>query len=394
MGNTSANDTILGFEYQFYYFLLRLLKMQENEVVGFEVKDDVHVEDDNGHITLLQLKHTLQTNTHNKPKNLTTSDSDLWKTLFNWTNVIKEQSDQLEFIKNTSFVLVTNKSKSDKNKFIQALDKFKEDRKIADFRGYLIEFELTSPTVDGTKNNKHYCQNILLLDDIELSAFAINIEIIFGLDDITDSIKKEIMEGKLIKHSRVNKLFHALVGRLKEEFYTTIKNKGIFEFTREAFYFKTIADFSDAKSERLPFQKLSDYTKNLEIADRHFAKQLLDINIGIDEVYEYDYNRQYMETNLKQLYHDNEITTDDITLLNTNTVESWKDEFNMIYLEEADKTDLTAKKLLYTTIKKELTLAGQKIEFLKASKGQYIIMSDQGQLGWVHDWMERYKDED
>ena len=41
MSSTRADDKILGFEYQFYYFLLEVLKLKDNEIVGFEVKDDV-----------------------------------------------------------------------------------------------------------------------------------------------------------------------------------------------------------------------------------------------------------------------------------------------------------------------------------------------------------------
>lgn len=35
MSNTKADDKLIGFEYQFYYFLLSLLKMQIGDTVGF-----------------------------------------------------------------------------------------------------------------------------------------------------------------------------------------------------------------------------------------------------------------------------------------------------------------------------------------------------------------------
>ena len=57
MNSTRADDKILGFEYQFYYFLLKVLKIDSDETVGFEVKDDVHIED-NKTLSLIQLKHT------------------------------------------------------------------------------------------------------------------------------------------------------------------------------------------------------------------------------------------------------------------------------------------------------------------------------------------------
>lgn len=40
----SADVIQIGFEFQYYYFLKCVLEMKTNESVGFEVKDDVHIE--------------------------------------------------------------------------------------------------------------------------------------------------------------------------------------------------------------------------------------------------------------------------------------------------------------------------------------------------------------
>ena len=60
MSNTNADDKLIGFEYQFYYFFLTLLKLKigKDDTVGFEVKEDVHKET-NEQLTLYQLKHTI-----------------------------------------------------------------------------------------------------------------------------------------------------------------------------------------------------------------------------------------------------------------------------------------------------------------------------------------------
>ena len=88
MSDTNADDKLIGFEYQFFYFLLSLLRMKEGDTVGFEVEEDVHIENDKK-ILLCQLKHSIQRNAKKEIKNLTTADNDLWKTLSLWADKIK-----------------------------------------------------------------------------------------------------------------------------------------------------------------------------------------------------------------------------------------------------------------------------------------------------------------
>ncbi|MBF4302810.1 hypothetical protein, partial [Vibrio anguillarum] len=96
-----------------------------------ECKDDVHIDLDNDIQVLYQLKHTVKTsNVTNKPANLTDLDSDLWKTLSNWVDIIKYAkagrtlpSVQLKFLKITNFVLASNKSNSGNNRFINLVEK-------------------------------------------------------------------------------------------------------------------------------------------------------------------------------------------------------------------------------------------------------------------------------
>ncbi|MGF6410043.1 hypothetical protein [Paraburkholderia sp. MM5482-R1] len=57
---TSADDKSIGFEYQYYYFLDRLLNLKSGQSVGLEVKDDVHTDLDADCQLLFQLKHTVK----------------------------------------------------------------------------------------------------------------------------------------------------------------------------------------------------------------------------------------------------------------------------------------------------------------------------------------------
>ena len=120
---TSADTKIIGFDFQYFYFINELLKLQIGQTIGYEAKDDVHIEiySNSKIITkLIQLKHTVHKNADGSPGNLTDRDDDLWKTLSNWCKVIcdnnrKKIVEQLNFLKETKFIFATNK-KIDKNK--------------------------------------------------------------------------------------------------------------------------------------------------------------------------------------------------------------------------------------------------------------------------------------
>ena len=123
---TAAETKSIGFDYQYYFFLWKLLSLRNGESVGLEVKDDVHTELNNDEQVLYQIKHTVQTKEDGNTINLTTSDKDLWKTLSNWAKVISDENDnrankyeQLSFLKKTSFVLASNKSSAESNNILK-----------------------------------------------------------------------------------------------------------------------------------------------------------------------------------------------------------------------------------------------------------------------------------
>lgn len=389
MSSTRADDKILGFEYQFYYFLLEVLKLKDNEIVGFEVKDDVHIEG-NKTLSLIQLKHTRQINMDGNPKSLTTSDIDLWKTLSNWVDVINKEKNKKDFIINTSFIFVTNKGESEKHIFFNALEKFKTDDNLQEFKNTILRYK---DGLDTENVNKSYIINLLSLSDKLLKSFILKLEFVFNLNNIIEVVKNEIQFGKNIRKSRVEKVFHELTGLYKGKFFDLVKNKKNFEITRDIFYTDTLMIFENARSDRLPFVRNIERKNNVSILNHTFAKQLIDINFDKDVVFEADYYKLCIETNLNTFLHDGEISEDDKNLLDSNSITSWYEEFQEIYLEDSDKNNLNAKKLYLKVLKKDLDLAGQKIEWKEATKGQFIKMSDISEIGWKYNWKEEYPHE-
>ena len=89
-----AGGQSLGFDYQFYYFVFLLVQLHHGETIGYEVKDDIHIQKPDGKVILMQAKHTVQTKADGKRVNLTSLDEDLWKTLSIWAKVISTSDTQ------------------------------------------------------------------------------------------------------------------------------------------------------------------------------------------------------------------------------------------------------------------------------------------------------------
>ena len=125
----TAGPQAIGFDYQFYYFMYLAIELKQGQKIGFEVKDDVHIDKHDGTTILYQTKHTIVKNTDGDLQNLTTLDVDLWKTLSNWVDFINADGKNSSFLNENSFILVTNKSDNN-NDFIATLNLFKSDNDI------------------------------------------------------------------------------------------------------------------------------------------------------------------------------------------------------------------------------------------------------------------------
>ncbi|MBU1666801.1 hypothetical protein KKC13_00135 [bacterium] len=384
MSNTNADDKLIGFEYQFFYFLLSLLKMQIGDTVGFEVQEDVHIEND-GKITFCQLKHTIQTDSQNKPKNLTTSDKDLWKTLSLWVNIINKKSDKNEFLKNAKFIFVSNKSNNDNNAFLTHFTTFQNDKEIDNLKDFLNSYK---NTLDSKDKKREYLNNILSLDDALLKNFFLKIKFLLNLNEIRQNIKDVLKNEKYIKSDfRIDQAYEQLIGLLKDDFFEKVIEREKVQYSRDEFAQKVTPIFEKMRSDKIPFFSKIEHSKEVKILDRVFAKQLKDIGIEDDEeIYEYDYNRVLTESNLKELHQSSEITKQDIDTLDENTLNNWKPIYRKKYIRKVEDKE-KALEFFYDILDKDLYLAGQILD--KAiSNGQFIKLSNIPKIGWKYNWKE------
>lgn len=395
----TAGAQAIGFDYQFYYFMLLSLELRHGQKIGFEVKDDVHIEKGDGTTILFQTKHTVVENADGTVQNLTTLDSDLWKTLSNWADFIK--TGNKDYLEKHSFVLVTNKNENN-NDFIKSLIDFKTNK---DYDKIIEKFnELKTKTKDETIQK--YIDNLLSLDKTKLSKFLSKLIIDTGIDEIIEKVKEKILE-KCVQDKFVVPIFEKLSSNFQETKYTDIKNRKNFEISFDDFKNKFGKCFQIAFQEKsLPKRELPILLPE-DLESQTFIKQLIDIGeISSGSKYVEEYTTKM----LKALNHfsfwvdENFVLPTDIDDFKKNSILIWANEFKAKYRQienkinsgvlvnelENDIKSLGVELVDYLR-KKDLSIPTYPPIGIEFSNGHYYALSDKLEIGWHFDWQNKYK---
>jgi len=390
---TAAESKSIGFDYQYYFFLWKVLLLQTNESVGLEVKDDVHTDLSNNHQVLYQLKHTIKKNSQNSTANLSTSDLDMWKTFSNWSKVIADAKDarstiqaQLNFVEKTSFVLASNKSSNKSNDVVRIISQLQSGTKNeSDVRTYFQSLEKTTQNYDL----KGYINDVLSLDKRVLKRFLLNT--FFHLDDDDIITKcKEAIKAKMIPLEKIEKAFNAIDSTIRADNFLQVK-KGIkIEITFDDFYKKYRRLFDLYRNGSLDVQEFKGaLPHNLE--DQIFIKQLKEIGFVRSDDFEYIAKlttfKLKLLTNLNDWKLDGNITDLEVERLKSNALNLWENEFRIQHVGDIAEEEYNKKGLevLKAVLKESLKLAEQDLD-IDLSNGKFYSLSDEPVIGWRQDW--------
>jgi len=390
---TGADDTSIGFDYQYYYFLYRLLNLKMGQSVGLEVKDDVHTALDSDFQLLFQLKHTVQKATSGAAIALSELDSDLWKTLHNWAKVISDEvenrksvASQLAFVKKTEFHLVTNKSESKLNKFLQL---------VAQFQNGIVSFQEIEQhlkdllTKSSDQKIKSYISAVMELSDEVLKEFVPRLFVELGEDDVIGLVKRALHE-KIIDESKIDAVFARLDSNLREDNFIAIKKGGQVVIKYEEFIKRYRNVFADARSTRLSLPPFKPALPD-DIFAQKFIKQLLEIKDlkpdDIESAVEYTTQKMRITRYLEQWLQSGELVIDEVNDLHDEVILRWKNEFKGAFDKCANLTDVVDKAL---EILKELRRHRFKVAAaelnLELSNGELYYLSEESKIGWHRDW--------
>lgn len=400
--NHTAGSQSLGFDYQFLHFVYLLLGLKHGEKIGYEVKDDIHIEKPDGTIVLLQAKHTIQKKSTGEAINMTTLDGDMWKTLSIWASNISSISESE--IDKYKFILVTNKNNSDNNELINVVISYqKKEKSIQQVK------DIFSKLYNKTTNEKiqGYINNVLQITDDKLDKFLSKIEFQTNTDNLLEEIKTRLKERLFQKNAaKIEVVFDSLIANLSKDKYIEIDNQGSFEMTFEDFCSKYERCFKSIFDEKpLPIRKFS-FQLPSNIEEKVFIRQLTDIGdvySGSSDIDDYATLWLQAFNNFQYWIENSYVLSTEIDDFEKNAIRIWKNEFKSKYravqnrisngetIEDMENEIRTLALDLLDFIRKErLSLANTDLG-VELSNGYYYLLSDEPKIGWHYDWENRYK---
>lgn len=393
-----------GFDYQFLYFINRLLKMADKrDDVSYEKYDDVSMSSEEG-LVYFQLKHTIG-GRNQKTVNLSLRDYDLWKTLAVWIDITNKQDEdkRIDFLESNSFVLVTNKNPVN-NPFWMELQKYQKGEMSFDElkKFYTKVYDETGESkrkeVNGQKGKttKGYIKCLIDFDyaDQLLKSMSICFE---------PDLKKEILESlelnKNIPHKNVEKAYQELLGMIRDKYYSDQKDS----YTREEFS-KVFDRICQKYRERKFTFKRNTMTKlPPHLEDQVFIKQLMDVeDISLEDdplIVEYTMEKFDYINSIRVATKNDDVSEEEVENVRADAVRYWRQKYKhymgRINPDDNDKIIEKASDLLNDIRDKNIYFVEKEIESY-FSNGCFYYLSDKDsehepQIGWRPGWEEKYK---
>lgn len=392
MEKVAAPGASAGFDYQYYYFLYKLLNLKKGQSVGLEVKDDVHTDLEDDVQLLFQLKHTIQKQASDTPIALTELDSDLWKTLSNWSKIIIDPNDnrdsvaeQIAFLKKTEFHLVTNKSKSKTNKLCELIERYK----------YSGEPEELTPLLDYLKNLKtsdsiirSYIDDILNLEKNTLKNFLKRIHLQLEETEIIAKIKLSI-EEKFVNTDRIEQVYSRLNSNIRDDNFIEISSGKTMSLTCDEFLTRYNKIFSDSRNKKLSLPQFTPVIP-ADLLSQIFIKQLLSIEaIDTDDddlITEYSTSRVRIARCLEQWLQKGEVVSDEIKAFHAEVKSYWRNQHHGAFKKCLDE-DINEKAIeILKTLRAIKFKLGDDELHLDYSNGELYLLSDEKKIGWHKNW--------
>ncbi len=407
----SAADIFAAFEYQWNYFVLRLLKENDDAAtVSFELHDDVDTQTEEG-ITLYQIKHSVRKSSKGETINLSNRDTDLWKTISIWMTFIEEQPDILE---NTKFQLITNKAIS-KNKFVEAIEAFHDTHSVEDLKSAFVTIKESKRTEkskiesDKSVNNHLNVSQIIsdLLNKDYLKEFCSRISISKTSDILKEDIKRIMGNRFGLNYNRIDWVYNKLMTSLKDDSIVNIINKTPVSYNGSIFTerYQSILDIGRKK---LNFR--FDYSlDNLsgDFRDFLFIKQLISIDDtkddDLDRIADLTKNWLFFNNNLQEHWNNNDIIHEDVKRLTEDVYAKWRTYYHSNHrriISEATCSGLCEAgcNTVDSMRQCEFLLADTPLgNFLSEGCIYYYsnsateIIPDLPLIGWHRDWKNKFK---
>ena len=407
----SAADIFAAFEYQWNYFVLRLLKENDDAAtVSFELHDDVDTQTEEG-ITLYQIKHSVRKSSKGETINLSNRDTDLWKTISIWMKFIEEQPD---ILKNTKFQLITNKAIS-KNKFVEAIEAFHNTHSVEDLKSAFVTIKESERTekskIESNKSvNNHLNVSQIIRDLLKkdyLKEFCSRISISKTSDVLKEYIKRIMINRFGLNRNRIDWVYNQLMTSLKDDSIDNIINRTPVSYNGSIFTerYQSILDIGRKKLNCRVDYSLDSLSGDFR--DFLFIKQLISIDDtkddDLDRIADLTKNWLFFNNNLQEHWNNNDIIHEDVKRLTEDVYAKWRTYYHSNH--RRIKSEATCNELCEAGCNTVDSM--RQCEFLLADTplGNFLsegciyyysnsateIIPDLPLIGWHRDWKNKFK---
>lgn len=396
----AADKTSLGFEFQDFVYIEKLIELRPGQTLGLELHDDIHVEtvaEDASikELLLIQVKHSVD------PGNVTDRDIDLWKTIYNWLKLVPG----LPPCQTLTFQLYTNKSLNSQ-KFVSLLKAPREN-----IQAILDHIRTTDKEISEVESKKRvdespnplakYVNYVSQSTDKELEFVFKRFEFHPNNASIITKISSELRRLS-IPPSRIEDTRKHVIGAFKESKFSKIIEGKKVVITFDDFHTEMGFDriVRSARAEPADFDRFVDiyysYQRpdELSFSTSNFHHQLKDIGISDDEIVDRGVEMMLAEQFMESLRDAGSFSATENTRLENRAFSDWQLLHNQSHRntkEDDEAAHQQASQGCYDQTMRSPLKAGE-IELPRnLSCGKYIKLSNLPRIGWRKNWQSRFK---
>jgi hypothetical protein len=396
----AADKTSLGFEFQDFVYIEKLIELRPGQTLGLEFHDDIHVETATGDgsiddLLLIQVKHSVNAG------NITDRDIDLWKTLHNWIKLIPD----LPPYRKLTLQLYTNKSLNNQT-FVSLLKASRQNvQKILD---HIRQTEIDISAAEAKKKPGDppnplaaYVKSVAGTRDAELKFIFDNFEFHSDSSAVLARLSAALRQ-LAIPTSRLEDTRRHVIGAFKESKFSKIiqGQKMVINFDD----FRTDMGFDriirSARAEPADFDRFIeiyyDYQRpdKLSFSNSKFYEQLKDIGINDEEIVTRGVEMMLAEKFIESLQDAGSFSASENSRLENKAVSEWEILHGHLH-RRTQEDDESAHQSVSQDCYGQTMLSSLKAGDIelprKLSCGKYIKLSDLPRIGWRKNWQNKFK---
>ena len=396
----AADKTSLGFEFQDFVYIEKLLELRPGQTLGLELHDDIHVETaaEDGSIDdllLIQVKHSVNEG------NITDRDIDLWKTLHNWIKLIPDLPSHRKLtlqlytnknINNQTFVSLLKASRNNAQNIVDHIRQTEIDISLA---------ESKKKSGDAPNPLTTYVKAVSQASDTDLKFIFDRFEFHSDSSAVIARLSAALRQ-LAVPTARLDDTRKHVIGAFKESKFSKIiqGHKVVISFED----FRTQMGFDrivrSARAEPADFDQFTEIYYNYQRPDKlsfsnsRFHEQLKDIGISEEEIVNRGVEMMLAEKFMVTLQDSGSFSASENSRLENKAVSEWEALHNRLHRrtrEDDESEHRRASQDCYDqTMCASLSFGGIDLP-RNLICGKYIKLSDLPRIGWRKNWQGKFK---